>query len=224
MARRWGICRWAYVTDRRFREGRTVIARIDASYEGPQRSRPERRPRMSAERIVVVSAPTEIPSMPNVSIPPGGRVMVISVAALVAIDCAHPRPQATDDRARIEAATQHYAAMLRGAPVDSVVAVYAEDGELTIPGVGTLHGRKAIHDFLAPLASAVTVASADMVVDSLAITGNVAEARGHYAEVAGPTGGASQEYRGTYHATWTRQADGQWRIVRLAMQPNAKVP
>ena len=164
-----------------------------------------------------------MPWMPNVFLA-GGRASLASVIAGAAVGCTHPRPQANDDRIRIEAATQHYAAMLRGAPVDSVVAVYAADGDLIIPGVGTLHGRKAIHDFLEPLTAAVTVASADMVVDTLAVTGTTAEARGHYVQVAGPTGGASQEYRGTYHATWVRQGDGQWRIGRLAMQPNAKAP
>jgi uncharacterized protein (TIGR02246 family) len=124
-----------------------------------------------------------------------------------------------DDRAAIEAATQHYAVLLRGAPVDSVIATYSEDGELIIPGVGTLKGKKAIRDFLTPLASAVTVSSVEMSVDSVAIRGSVAETRGRYRQVAGPTGGTPQEFRGAFDALWARGRDGRWRISRLTMQP-----
>jgi len=138
--------------------------------------------------------------------------------------CASAQSRPVDERARIESATQHYASALRGAPVDSVVAIYTEDGELTIPGVGTLRGRKAIRDFLAPLATAVTVASVEMQVDSVAVTGNSAIERGRYRQVAGPTGGPTQEYRGTFDATWTRGADTEWRLLRLVMQPTARTP
>jgi len=147
----------------------------------------------------------------------------IAAAVLSIAACDHLR-SGLDERVRIESATRHYASLLRGAPVDSVVAVYAEDGELIIPGVGTLHGRKAIHDFLAPLASSTAVSSATMEVDRVAIRDTLADAQGHYSEVAGPTGGATEEYRGTYVATWVHQADGQWRIARLQMQPTARAP
>ena len=148
------------------------------------------------------------------------RALGISVAFVAA--CATARPRPADDRAAIEQATQHYAALLRGAPIDSVIAAYTEAGELIIPGIGTLKGRKAIHDFLAPFASAVTVSSAEMEVDSVSITGAVAETRGHYRQVAGPAGGVAQEFRGGFDALWARGSDGRWRIARLTMQPNAR--
>lgn len=143
--------------------------------------------------------------------------LLAGVAVVVA--CASARSPTVDERARVEAAAQHYATLMRGAPVDSVVAAYAEDGELIIPGVGTLHGRKAIRDFLAPLAAAVTVSAAEMHVDSVAVSGNLARTRGRYRQVAGPKGGAAQEYRGAFQATWTREPDAQWRISRLIMEP-----
>ena len=97
---------------------------------------------------------------------------------------------------------------------------YTENGELEIPGVGTLKGRKAIRDFLGPLASAVSVSATEMRSDSIAVTGNVARSTGHYRQVAGPKGGPPAEYRGAFHATWAREADGQWRISRLVMEPS----
>ena len=138
---------------------------------------------------------------------------------MVAVACASVRSPGVDERARVEAATQRYAALIRGAPVDSVLTAYTENGELEIPGVGALKGRKAIRDFLAPLAAAVSVSATEMQSDSIAVSGNVARSSGRYRQVAGPKGRPSAEYRGAFHATWAREADGQWRISRLVMQP-----
>ena len=142
---------------------------------------------------------------------------------MAAAACASVRTPGVDERARVEAATQHYASLIRGAPVDSVLTAYTENGELEIPGVGTLKGRKAIRDFLAPVTAAVTVSGTEMQSDTIAVSGNIARSSGRYRQVAGPKGGPAGEYRGAFHATWTREADGQWRISRLVMQP-AKSP
>jgi len=150
---------------------------------------------------------------------PGFRQAVWIGGVVVAAACASVRSPAVDERARVEAATQRYAALIRGAPVDSVLTAYTENGELEIPGVGALKGRKAIRDFLAPLAAAVSVSATEMQSDSIAVSGNVAQSSGRYRQVAGPKGGPPAEYRGAFHATWAREADGQWRISRLVMQP-----
>ena len=139
--------------------------------------------------------------------------------AMFAAACASTRSPTVDERVRVEAATQRYAGLIRGAPVDSVLTAYAENGELEIPGVGTLKGRKAIRDFLAPLSVAVSVSATEMQSDSITVAGNTARSSGHYRQVAGPKGGPAAEYRGAFHATWTREADGQWRISRLVMAP-----
>jgi len=150
---------------------------------------------------------------------PGFGQAVWIGGVVVAAACASVRSPGVDERARVEAATQRYAALIRGAPVDSVLTAYTENGELEIPGVGALKGRKAIRDFLAPLAAAVSVSATEMQSDSIAVSGNVAQSSGRYRQVAGPKGGPAAEYRGAFHATWAREADGQWRISRLVMQP-----
>ena len=150
---------------------------------------------------------------------PGFRQAVWIGGVVVAAACASVRSPGVDERARVEAATQRYAALIGGAPVDSVLTAYTENGELEIPGVGALKGRKAIRDFLAPLAAAVSVSATEMQSDSIAVSGNVAQSSGRYRQVAGPKGGPPAEYRGAFHATWAREADGQWRISRLVMQP-----
>jgi len=121
----------------------------------------------------------------------------------------------------VEAATHHYASLLRGAPVDSIAAAYTENGEMTIPGVGTLRGRAGIREFLAPLNAAVSVASVEMQIDSIAVTGSTATEVGRYVQMAGPKGTPPREFRGSFHATWQRESDGQWRLARLVMQPTA---
>ena len=150
---------------------------------------------------------------------PGFGQAVWIGGVVVAAACASVRSPGVDERARVEAATQRYAALIRGAPVDSVLTAYTENGELEIPGVGALKGRKAIRDFLTPLAAAVSVSATEMQSDSIAVSGNVAQSSGRYRQVAGPKGGPPAEYRGAFHATWAREADGQWRISRLVMQP-----
>jgi len=150
---------------------------------------------------------------------PGFGQAVWIGGVVVAAACASVRSPGVDERARVEAATQRYAALIGGAPVDSVLTAYTENGELEIPGVGALKGRKAIRDFLAPLAAAVSVSATEMQSDSIAVSGNVAQSSGRYRQVAGPKGGPPAEYRGAFHATWAREADGQWRISRLVMQP-----
>jgi len=150
---------------------------------------------------------------------PGFRRAVWIGGVVVAAACASVRSPGVDERARVEAATQRYAALIGGAPVDSVLTAYTENGELEIPGVGALKGRKAIRDFLTPLAAAVSVSATEMQSDSIAVSGNVAQSSGRYRQVAGPKGGPAAEYRGAFHATWAREADGQWRISRLVMQP-----
>jgi ketosteroid isomerase-like protein len=150
---------------------------------------------------------------------PGFGQAVWIGGVVVAAACASVRSPGVDERARVEAATQRYAALIGGAPVDSVLTAYTENGELEIPGVGALKGRKAIRDFLTPLAAAVSVSATEMQSDSIAVSGNVAQSSGRYRQVAGPKGGPAAEYRGAFHATWAREADGQWRISRLVMQP-----
>jgi ketosteroid isomerase-like protein len=164
--------------------------------------------------------------VPNVARHRTNRIALVAITAATipasgTTGCASARTRPTDERARIETATQHYAAMLRGAPVDSVAAAYTENGELVIPGVATLRGRSAIRDFLAPLTAAVTVASVEMQIDSLTVSGTSATEVGQYRQLAGPKGAPPREYRGTFRATWQQDPDKQWRLARIVMQPAA---
>jgi uncharacterized protein (TIGR02246 family) len=146
-----------------------------------------------------------------------GSALAIALGTAACHAASTSAPAASYDA--LTAATQHYAAMLRGAPADSVAAAFTADGELILPGMAPLRGRPAIAKFLAPMAASTVVASVQMVADSQRVAGTMAQQDGHYVQVAGPRGGAAQTYRGTYDALWRRETDGRWRFVRLTMRP-----
>ena len=157
---------------------------------------------------------------------PNFRQAVWIGGVMVAAACASVRSPGVDESARVEAATQHYAALVRGAPVDSVLTAYTENGELEIPGVGTLKGRKAIRDFLAPLAAAVSVSATEMRSDSIAVTGHTARSHGRYRQVAGPKGGPAGNIavhftrRGLVKRTDTGESRGSsWSPRRPVIRP-----
>lgn len=143
---------------------------------------------------------------------------VLSLALAACATRAVP-PERSADRAAVERAMQEYGAALRGASADSVAAWYTSDGELLEPGMAPLRGRKAIRDFLAPLASAVEVESIALSTDLVDVHGDAAEQWGTYRQVAGERGKAKQTYTGRYAARWRHEPDGPWRLERLMMQP-----
>jgi len=118
------------------------------------------------------------------------------------------------------AATLHrYTAAVKAGPVDAIVACYTEDADLLQPGMAPLHGRQAIHDFLAPLATQFAVESAEMASDSLQVFGDSAFQWGTYRQAAGPVGAKPGHYEGRFAAQWQRDVDGTWRMRRLMVQP-----
>ena len=154
-----------------------------------------------------------------------GRAIPLALAAACHHATGAVRQQATSADAQLTAATRHYAELLRGAPADSVAAMYAPAGALVLPGRDPLRGRDAIREFLAPLAGATSVPLVEMMIDSLSVNGSVATTAGTYRQLAGPKGATPdqlREYRGRYHASWERQPDGAWRFVELVMIPASK--
>jgi polar amino acid transport system substrate-binding protein len=127
--------------------------------------------------------------------------------------------QSRETRQEVESAMRLYAEHLRTGPVEAIVSSYTAAGQLLQPGMAPLAGREAIRAFLAPLADKFTVKSVEMATASLQIWGATAYQWGIYRQEAGPKDGAAATYSGRYVAEWRREADGQWRIERLMMQP-----
>jgi len=128
-------------------------------------------------------------------------------------------PAGDPDRQAVEAAMRLYAEHLRTGPVEATVASFTAQGQLLQPGMAPLRGREAIRAFLAPLADQFAVKSVEMATESLDVRGAVAYQWGTYRQEAGPKAGPFASYSGRYVAEWRHEADGQWRIERLMMQP-----
>jgi uncharacterized protein (TIGR02246 family) len=147
--------------------------------------------------------------------------MLAGALVLSAVRPAGAAPPVSEATARheVEAALQHYTALLRTGPVDAQVALFTQDGELLEPGMAPLHGREAIKAFLTPLVAAFDVESATATSDTVEVFGNAAYQWGTYSQRAGEKGKPGADYHGRYVASWHREADGQWRISRFLVQP-----
>jgi uncharacterized protein (TIGR02246 family) len=122
-------------------------------------------------------------------------------------------------REAVEQAMHGYAATLKEGNPEAVAGWYTKEGELLLPGLAPLRGPEAIRAFLAPLVSATEVESVTVTTDLAAVHGDSADLWGTYHQVAGEKGKPKQPYDGRYAALWHRDAGGEWRLVRLMMQP-----
>ena len=158
------------------------------------------------------------------------RIMATIAASLfgamvVSCSCnsAHPSiaPSVDDAAAKseVEAAMQHYTALLRSGPPSATAAMFTADGELIEPGMDALTGPGAIRNFLEPVMAAVTVESASTKTDSIEVHGRTAEQWGTYEQRIAEHGKEARDYRGRYVVDWRRDTDGQWRIRRFIVQP-----
>jgi ketosteroid isomerase-like protein len=114
---------------------------------------------------------------------------------------------------------QAYASALHDGTPKTVASRYTNEGELQLPDLAPLHGRKAIMDFLTPLESTSQISSVKMHTDWLEVHGPIAAQAGTYDQDAGERGKPPEHFHGRYLATWRLEADGVWRLSRLMMQP-----
>ncbi len=147
--------------------------------------------------------------------------MRLNVAGLVVglMTLSGTRAMAQSDSARVVARMQSYAGFLKTGPVDSVAGSFASDGRLISPGMDPLIGPAGIRGFLTPLVAAFNVESCTMTAERVELYGSAAYEWGDYTQRAGPKGGQAADYHGRFVAELKREADGQWRIERLFMQP-----
>jgi uncharacterized protein (TIGR02246 family) len=123
-------------------------------------------------------------------------------------------------REKVEAAMREYARLLKSGTPDEVAAMYVPDGQLLEPGMEALKGRRAIRDFLEPLAKLFVVEAAAMDSDDVEIHGSTAIQWGRYTQTAGEKGKPPMHLFGRYVAVWRRQSNGDWKIARLIVQPS----
>jgi ketosteroid isomerase-like protein len=132
-------------------------------------------------------------------------------------------PNLEVERHAVEQAMQIYAATVHNGPPKAIAARFTTEGELQLPDLAPLHGRKAILDFLTPLAETSEISSVKMRTDLIDVHGPSAAQWGTYEQDAGERGKAPAHFHGRYSALWRLEADGTWRLERLMMQPLASV-
>ena len=118
-----------------------------------------------------------------------------------------------------EQAMHGYAASLTKGNPEEVSNWYAKEGELLLPGLAPLRGPEAIRAFLVPLVSATEVESVTVTIGLADVHGDSADLWGTYHQVAGEKGKPKQAYDGRYAALWRHEPGGNWRLIRLMMQP-----
>lgn len=164
-----------------------------------------------APPAVLVPVPNAVPPAPPPPPPPPVEAPV---------KCVIPEePSPESSKRAVEQAMQAYANALRDGTPKSVVARFTAEGELQLPDLAPLHGRKAILDFLTPLESTSQIASVKMHTDWLEAHGPIAVQSGTYDQDAGERGKPPEHFHGRFLAAWRLEADGAWRLSRLMMQP-----
>lgn len=151
--------------------------------------------------------------------------LLLAILAACSAETRRPAVPAADDAARaaVQAAQDHYIAMLKRVNSDSVTMMYTEDGELLEPGMKALSGRAAIHAFLAPFDGKTVVDTVISRTDAIEVHGSTSYLWGSYHQVARMPPQPAGTYDGRFVAKWRLEPDGQWRLARLLMQPGPSV-
>jgi ketosteroid isomerase-like protein len=194
---------------------------------------------MRPARILLSTAPLVLaacaipPRTPDQ--PPAPAVSVHATAPTTSVvvepaSCPPPAPAPSAEeqnpeaaRRAVEQAMQAYAAAVHNGPPRAVAARFTAEGELQLPDLAALHGRKAIMDFLTPLSETSEISSVKMRTELLDVRGTSASQWGFYDQDAGERGKPPAHFHGRYAALWRLEADGVWRLERLMMQPLATV-
>ena len=171
-------------------------------------------PAESPPPAVLIPLPNAVPP-PASPPPPPPPVQAEPPAKCVLPE--EPSPEAA--KRAVEQAMQAYAATLQEGTLKAVAAHYTMDGELELPDLATLKGRKAIQDFLTPLESTSQITAVKMRTDKIDVHGPLAAQSGTYDQDAGERGKPTEHFHGRYLAVWRLEADGIWRLSYLMMQP-----
>ncbi|HTQ79376.1 MAG TPA: SgcJ/EcaC family oxidoreductase [Thermoanaerobaculia bacterium] len=140
-------------------------------------------------------------------------------SAAPAASAAPPSAAEAEARRQVEAAMERYTTLLRTGPPEALAACFTAQGELLEPGMAPLQGPEAIRAFLAPIFTAVDVLSASATSESVEVHGDAAYQWGTYRQRVAEHGKPPADYQGRYVAAWRREADGQWRLRRMLVQP-----
>ena len=152
------------------------------------------------------------------------RSLAACVACLSLMACTQPRRAAapagdTTEVARVDAQLARYAAAVRRMDTAQVAELFAADGEVENGGEVPIRGPAAIKSFLDTF-SDYRVLSHTNIARNTNINGDHATQTGDFDQTVIIPQGGTVHVSGTFVATWTRQADGGWLLLRMQTQPH----
>jgi ketosteroid isomerase-like protein len=125
-----------------------------------------------------------------------------------------PSPSA---RAKVDAALERYADLLRRMDSAGIAALFAPEGEIENPGADPIRGPAAILAFLETFKD-FHVESYDLDLQSTVVNGRSATQSGTYRQRVRVPAGAVIEVHGRFTAEWVEVSEGQWRILRMGTE------
>jgi uncharacterized protein (TIGR02246 family) len=130
------------------------------------------------------------------------------------------QPAYMDDRpADLMSAQEQYLASWNGSDPAAVAAYFTEDATATV-GDNTYNGIAEIRDVWAG-ENVAAVSDLEAEPESFSRSGDDFMEEGTYSHTFTPPEGDVQTVTGRYTVTWTRAADGQWRIRSTTVRQDA---
>lgn len=150
------------------------------------------------------------------------RCVLLGIVTSIAACTSAPPPMLTDaDRAAIDSGRAVAEAAANAGDAEAWAAVFAEDAEVLGPNQPLIVGRSAIAESMRGYPPLSGVRFSHTVVE-----GNApwAWVQGTYEMTMSPPGAAVVTDRGKYMEVWRQDADGGWRVHRLAFSSDLPGP
>ena len=127
-------------------------------------------------------------------------------------------PEAAADTAAVRAAidfanTRGVDAFNAGSP-DAMIANYADDAVVMMPGMKAMVGKAAIDAGYKGMFQSMDMKNFQPTTTDVVVQGDVAIESGSMTFEAGPKGGKLASDTVKYLTVWKKQGDGSWKIIR----------
>lgn len=133
-------------------------------------------------------------------------VVGLVVAFFGAIGC---RQRVAHSAVEVEAAMGHYDSLIKKTDADSIAWMFTADGQLG----DIAHGRDSIRRFLRTFKN-VRVLQESTTTDHLVISGDKADQKGLFVQIAVVNGKDTVHIKGSYETEWVWSEEEGWKIRR----------
>lgn len=117
-------------------------------------------------------------------------------------------------RAAIDSANTRGAAAFNAGSSDAMIANYADDAVVMMPGTKAMVGKAAIDAGMKGMFQAMDMKNFQPKTTDVLVQGDVAIESGTMTYEAGPKGGKLAADTVKYLTVWKKQSDGSWKIIR----------